>query len=159
MGVKTCLVEPTDWPGYFLLSCFLLSVRNLNRKKKKNSQNSGQMTASGVSAIDFAWHKVVDNKTGFVLNVAAIARNEKNIPTLFFKLLHSLPKLGNCWVSQFCYIPEDLLNLTLLPELDRLQQSGALKIFFNSVPKFVQKNAKRIESLTIVTRPAPTSDE
>ncbi len=32
-GSKTCLVEPTDWPG-------------------------GQLTAGGVPAVDFAWHKV-----------------------------------------------------------------------------------------------------
>ena len=45
-GARTALIEPTDWVG-------------------------GQLTASGVPAVDEAWHKVTDPKTKEVYNVSA----------------------------------------------------------------------------------------
>ena len=52
-GAKTCLIEPTDWVG-------------------------GQLTSSGVPAVDEAWHTIIDPKTKKVaINVAAIARSAR----------------------------------------------------------------------------------
>lgn len=57
-GVRVCLLEPTDWVG-------------------------GQLTASAVSAIDFAWHVLKDGN--FTLNVAEIDRYLNNYLDLFWK--------------------------------------------------------------------------
>lgn len=59
--------------------------------------NRGQLTATGVPAIDFAWHKVVDQKTGFVLDVGSIDRQKDNVTPAFWNMLHNLTTNGRCW--------------------------------------------------------------
>ena len=50
-GARVALLEPTDWVG-------------------------GQLTSSGVPAVDEAWHKITDPESGEVLlNVSKIARD------------------------------------------------------------------------------------
>ncbi len=61
-GARTALIEPTDWVG-------------------------GQLTASGVPAVDEAWHKVTDPRTGQILNVSAIARKRENMTPNFRAML------------------------------------------------------------------------
>jgi len=124
-GVATCLLEPTDWVG-------------------------GQLTTSGVSAIDFAWHKVVDHKTGFVLDVGAIDRDPENQTPNFWKVLQALTTEGRCWVSIICYPP-----LELIPLLQQMIQelSPHLQVFYNTVVKQVTMNEdSSIESIIAVQR-------
>ncbi len=59
----------------------------------------GQLTAGGVPAVDFAWHVLIDNKTGFVLNVKEIATTKDNITPSLWYALHNLTTVGYCWVS------------------------------------------------------------
>ncbi len=117
-GVKTCLVEPTDWPG-------------------------GQLTASAVSAIDFAWHK----------GAANYAHKKENIPTEFFAWLDAIGNPGGCWVSSNCFAPKQLLSNFIEPAIAKEKN---LVVFRNSVIKSVQtqdvQGKKNIQSVTIVKR-------
>jgi hypothetical protein len=103
----TCLLEPTDWVG-------------------------GQLTASAVPAIDFAWHKVrratmratalarsrrratrpqvTDPVTNFTLNVAAIDRDPHNITPSFLAVLNAVGDTGKCWVSTNCFLPRAMVQ-------------------------------------------------
>lgn len=85
-GSRTCLVEPTDWPG-------------------------GQLTASGVPAIDFAWHRVGD------LNVGAIARQPENQPPELRRWLALVGNPGKCRVSLHCFDPRQLLAQAIEPAI------------------------------------------
>ena len=77
--LSVCFTEITDWPG-------------------------GQMTASGVPAIDFG----TDNKI------------ESNLPGGFNKLLFGplMPggtNLGDCWVSTKCFQPQIVMEAWIMP--------------------------------------------
>eukprot|EP01088_Endostelium_zonatum_P001778 TRINITY_DN1212_c0_g1_i1.p1 TRINITY_DN1212_c0_g1~~TRINITY_DN1212_c0_g1_i1.p1 ORF type:complete len:595 (-),score=112.33 TRINITY_DN1212_c0_g1_i1:32-1816(-) len=114
-GVKTCLLEPTDWIG-------------------------GQLTANGVPAIDFAWHTLHDPVTKFTLPVAEIDREEINVTPNFYHALHNqLNTTGRCWVSPFCYPPLELLQNSLWPLTRSLGQN--LHIYYNTVVKNVTLNS------------------
>ena len=72
-GSTVCLTEPTDWPG-------------------------GQMTSSGVSAIDFGTYN----------------RNAVNQPRSFRELVAFLngaadTRAPGCWVSETCYSPQEMV--------------------------------------------------
>ena len=58
VGARTCLVEPTEWIG-------------------------GQLTASGVSAVDWAWHKVG------ALDVGAADKAAVNVTPSFFAMMEA----------------------------------------------------------------------
>ncbi len=86
-----CLLEPTDWPG-------------------------GQLTSSGVSAIDFGTY-------------SALPQNQ---PSSLRELISSISgNPGQCWVSTKCYEPQNLLNNWIFPTLDKLEKN--LKIFYHTV--------------------------
>ena len=61
-GARVALLEPTDWIG-------------------------GQITASGVPAIDEAWHKLTDEAGSQLMDVAKIARMPENISPLLREML------------------------------------------------------------------------
>lgn len=126
-GARTALLEPTDWVG-------------------------GQLTSSGVPAVDEAWHRVTDPKTGEVLNVSAIARARANMTPNFRAMLDATGNPGRGWVSNYCFLPQDFLDKQLLP-LER--KAGAnLVVFRETVLKSVAADpqAGRITSLTAIRR-------
>ncbi|KAJ4462999.1 putative FAD-dependent oxidoreductase [Paratrimastix pyriformis] len=107
-NTSVCLLEPTDWVG-------------------------GQMTASGVSAIDFAWHTLTNPTTKFVYPVYKYARQRENLTPLFTELVSAVGDPGRCWVSTNCYSPGLLLD-KVRPLLAGLP---TLRVFYNTVPKRV----------------------
>ncbi|TWU23654.1 FAD-dependent oxidoreductase [Bythopirellula polymerisocia] len=127
-GAKTALLEPTDWIG-------------------------GQLTSSGVPAVDEAWHTILDVETKEpLLNVAKIARDPRNITPSFRKSLEDIADCGDCWVSRFCFRPKLYLEQQLLP----LQHEAGenLTVFLETVVKQVEVDAEsgQILSLTAIRR-------
>ncbi|WP_164503612.1 FAD-dependent oxidoreductase [Pleionea sediminis] len=103
-GEKTCLLEPTDWPG-------------------------GQLTASGVPAIDFAWHKV----DGY--DVGRIGKNAVNQPSELMQWLNQVGNTGDCRVSTYCFDPVELLTQAIQPAITRERN---LTVFYMTVVKSVE---------------------
>jgi hypothetical protein len=83
-GHSTCLTEPTEWPG-------------------------GQLTAGGVPAVDYAWHKRLS------WDVGAIGKNPRNLPEELLNWMQAVASPGSCWVSQHCFEPRKLLRLKIEP--------------------------------------------
>ncbi|HEX6963864.1 MAG TPA: FAD-dependent oxidoreductase [Lacipirellula sp.] len=111
-GARVALLEPTDWPG-------------------------GQLTASGVPAVDEAWHKIVDPQSGDVLlNVAQIARDPRNMTPLFRDMLVRTGNPGRGWVSRFCFEPRKFLEREIEPLLKARQER--LRVFRETVVKRVE---------------------
>jgi len=125
-GARVALIEPTDWPG-------------------------GQLTSSGVPAVDEAWHKLVDPKTKEVLlDVAAAARNPVNMSPLFRDMLARNGVGGDGWVSRFCFEPKHLLKSEIEPLLAARRER--LTVFRDAVVKRVLANDSAITSITVVQR-------
>lgn len=127
-GARTALLEPTDWVG-------------------------GQLTASGVPAIDEAWHKIVDPKTKEVLlDVARAARSRENMTPNFRAMLDETGNPGRGWVSNYCFEPKDFLEKHLLPAERKLE--GKLVVFRETVIKAVDadKESGLIRSITAIRR-------
>jgi len=120
-GANTCLLEPTDWPG-------------------------GQLTAGGVPAVDFAWHKIG------TYDVGAIAKQAENLPSEFVKWMNETGNPGGCWVSKNCFEPKDLLSSRILPALN----TPNLTVLKNTVVKQAgttkQGGRTRISSITAIRR-------
>lgn len=128
-----CLTEPTDWLG-------------------------GQLTSSGVPAVDFAHHDVEMPGIGKV-KLSDASRDEAATNKTFFEWMARLgPINGNrvsfpsppvCWVSVRCFEPAKLL-----PEINavaaRYESSGRLRVFRNSVVKSVATAKGRVTSVTII---------
>jgi len=114
-GARVALIEPTDWVG-------------------------GQLTSSGVPAVDEAWHKI-KVEGGEPYNVSAIARTPANITPNFLALLQAVGNPGGCWVSRFCFCPDSFLEKHLLP----LEKAAGerLVVFRDTVVKRVELSADR----------------
>jgi hypothetical protein len=131
-GARTALLEPTDWVG-------------------------GQLTSSGVPAVDEAWHSIASPDSGKpAFNVAEIARHPANITPNFLAALQSVKNPGDCWVSRFCFCPDQFV----VDQLHSLQRAagGNLTVFLNTVVKMVELNddGTRIVAIeTITRRPKP----
>lgn len=118
-GRITCLIEPTDWPG-------------------------GQMTASGVSAIDFS-HITVKGH-----NMGRESQRPENLEQTFYRWMQSLAgNPGACWVSDKCYEPKTLIEERIFPTIS---DEPNLKLFLNTVVKSVQTKGRQIESVSAITR-------
>jgi len=126
-GAKTALIEPTDWVG-------------------------GQLTSSGVPAIDEAWHSIkqADGKSPY--SVSKVARLPANMTPRFLAILQSIQERGDCWVSRFCFCPDALVVNQLEPLARSLE--GRLTIFRETVVKRVgvSGDSTRIESLECIGR-------
>ncbi len=112
-GQKTCLLEPTDWIG-------------------------GQLTASGVPAIDWQWMtKINEKKTSLGLiqeagvngNTPHTLRENNNFQ--FFDWIKSITEKATCSVSRDCFTPINALAV-IKPAMESLPN---LKIFYNTVVK------------------------
>jgi hypothetical protein len=131
-GATTALLEPTDWVG-------------------------GQITSSGVPAIDEAWHRVVDETTGFTVEVSQLARDPRNMPPLLRDMLAATGNPGKGWVSRYCFEPRPFLRQHLRPLANRYRDK--LHIYRDTVVKsctFDQPQG-RIQSVTAIRR-VPQSD-
>lgn len=117
----TCLLEPTDWPG-------------------------GQMTSSGVSAIDYS------HTTSNGLSIGRESQRAENLEGTLFKWMRSLSgNPGACWVSDKCYEPAPFVKHQILPAL---AAEPYLKLFLNTVVKSVEVKDRRILSLKAIQRTA-----
>jgi hypothetical protein len=125
VGAKTCLVEPTEWIG-------------------------GQLTASAVSAIDWAWHKVDS------LDVGAADKARDNVTPSFFAMMTATGNPGACWVSKNCYEPKSLLSGPLGALAERYVSNGRLLVLKNTVVKRVVVDRGNITRLVVVQR-TPTA--
>lgn len=125
-GARTALVEPTDWVG-------------------------GQLTASGVPAIDEAWHAVAEPDGG-AYAVSKVARLPANMTPRFLGLLEAIESRGECWVSRFCFCPDAFVAGQLEP-LERAL-AGRLVVFRETVVKRVGLSADgtRVERLECIRR-------
>lgn len=131
-GARTCLIEPTDWVG-------------------------GQITSSAVPAIDEAWHKVKDKKTGSEYNVAAIARDRANMTPNFRAMLDATGNPGKGWVSNYCFEPRNFLAQHLIPLERSLTAKGTLVVFRDTVIKQVEADAgKGLLTAVVAVRRTPT---
>ena len=127
-GAATALIEPTDWIG-------------------------GQLTASGVPAVDEAWHQIRNPRTReTVLDVATVARDPRNMTPKLFNMLSTTGCPGRCWVSRFCFQPREFLKYQLEPAAAKL--GYRLKIYPNTVIKNVEvdEEAGRVVAITAVRR-------
>lgn len=127
-GADTCLLEPVDWVG-------------------------GQLTASGVPAIDFAWHKVG------ALDVGAIAKDRANLPAEFGAWMDDAGNPGRCWVSTSCFRPDWFLDTYLQPAV---AGEPNLRVFYRTVVKRVDTTpgaeGARITGLLALRRPADPAE-
>ena len=133
-GATVALLEPTDWIG-------------------------GQLTSSGVPAVDEAWHQVKERKAAdegesfsgeLLVNVSAIARDPRNMTPFFREALEALPKTADGWVSRYCFEPRDLLNQTLEPRAKEL--SSKLTIYHDTVVKRVETDGRVITAIHAIRR-------
>ncbi len=111
-GAEVVLLEPTDWVG-------------------------GQLTSSGVPAVDEAWHVISEkNSDRIALRVKDIARDPRNMTPAFRDILSRIGNPGKGWVSRYCFEPKRLLEDHLIPWERRL--AGRLTIYRNTVIKRVE---------------------
>ena len=132
-GEVVCLTEPTDWLG-------------------------GQLTSSGVPAVDFAHHDVDMGELGKV-KLSEATRDTAAMTTTFAQWMTQLgpvsgrrvvfPSPPTCWVSVRCFLPS-----SILPSINSLaaayEGSGRLKVFKNTVVKSIRTERKRIVSVNVI---------
>lgn len=126
-GARVALIEPTDWVG-------------------------GQLTSSGVPAVDEAWHKIKRGDGGEPYNVSAIARTPANITPNFLALLQAVGNPGGCWVSRFCFCPDGFLDKHLQPL--EIAAGDRLTVFRDTVVKRVElsPDRRRVVALDCIAR-------
>ncbi|MEI8027347.1 MAG: FAD-dependent oxidoreductase [Pseudomonadota bacterium] len=117
-GVATCLVEPTNWAG-------------------------GQITASGVPALDFAWHKIGD------VSMSLLTRTPENMEENLRSWTKDLGNPGGCWVSYHCFEPKTFLNTKINPAIAK---EPKLTVFYNTVVKSLEKEGARIVGVKLIQR-------
>jgi archaellin len=136
-GEVVCLTEPTDWLG-------------------------GQLTSSGVPAVDFAHHDVDMGELGKV-KLSDATRDTAAMTKTFAQWMTQLgpvngrrvvfPSPPTCWVSVRCFLPS-----AILPSINSVaatyEASGRLKVFKNTVIKAVKTERNRITSVTVIQRSA-----
>ncbi|NJD09733.1 MAG: FAD-dependent oxidoreductase, partial [Gemmatimonadetes bacterium] len=107
------------------------------------------LTSEGVSAVDYAWHRVDS------LDVAAAHRDRANLPPEWAAFFRGLGNPGRCWVSVHCFEPRALLERFLLPAI---AAEPRLKVFYQTVPVAVTRAAGAITELRAVQRFARAGD-
>ncbi|HEY6563401.1 MAG TPA: FAD-dependent oxidoreductase [Pirellulaceae bacterium] len=132
-GCRVALLEPTDWIG-------------------------GQLTSSGVPAVDECWHQVLDPATKSVLfSASEIARDPRNMTPGFRDMFTRIGNPGRGWVSRYCFEPAHLLARELYPQTQRV--ANRLTIFHETVPKRVEtdREQRRIRAVIAIQRRARTN--
>lgn len=132
-GEVVCLTEPTNWLG-------------------------GQLTSSGVPAVDFAHHDVEMGELGKV-KLSDATRDTAAMTKHFARWMTQLgpvagrkvvfPSPPTCWVSVRCFLPSNIL-----PSIDSLaatyEASGRLRVFKNTVVKSIKTERNLIKSVTVI---------
>ena len=132
-GEVACLTEPTDWLG-------------------------GQLTSSGVPAVDYAHHDVEVPGIGKVKT--SDASRHMSMQNKFFgqwmsqlgpvsNNILSFPQIPTCWVSVRCFPPTNLIG-SINSLASTYEASGRLKVFRNTVVKSVRTEDQRITSVTVI---------
>lgn len=135
-GAVTCLVEPTNWPG-------------------------GQLTAEGVSAIDYPHHHISEAQGSTIYDVGKLGTDARNRNKTFHDMVDQVKgtKGDTCWVSDYCYEPKKLLTQQIFPLINqyakRQANGGQLKVYYSSVIKRVATKKRNIEAVEIIQR-SPT---
>ncbi len=124
-GAQTILIEPTNWVG-------------------------GQLTSSGVPAVDEAWHRITNVDGEILLDVAKIARDSRNTTQSLRSILDSIGNPGRGWVSRYCFEPKQLLDEFLIPWEKRL--SDRLTIYRDTVLKQVHRNRDTLLEIDVIRR-------
>jgi hypothetical protein len=131
-GASVALLEPTDWIG-------------------------GQLTSSGVPAVDEAWHKITADDGKVFLDVAGAARDPRNMTPFFRDALAKIGNPGGGWVSRYCFEPKKLLDGFLVPR--EFELADRLTIFRDTVVKRAETDGRRITALEAIRRtPRPGVD-
>ena len=131
-GASVALLEPTDWIG-------------------------GQLTASGVPAVDEAWHKIKAADGTVLLDVSRIARHPRNMTPWFRDALAIIGNPGDGWVSRYCFQPKQLLRDHLLPREQELADN--LTVYRETVVKRVETDGRRVTAIIAIRRtPRPGVD-
>lgn len=133
-GEIVCLTEPTDWLG-------------------------GQLTSSGVPAVDYAHHDVDVPGIGKVKT--SDASRHMDMQNKYFgewmaqlgpvsedKKL-SFPSPPTCWVSVRCFAPTRILD-SINALAARYESAGKLRVFKNTVVKSVQTRDQKITAVTVI---------
>ncbi len=134
-GEVACLTEPTDWLG-------------------------GQLTSSGVPAVDYAHHDIEVPGIGKVKTSDA-SRHVAAQNKFFGEWMKQLgpvsndrlgfPQIATCWVSVRCFPPNSILG-SINSLAASYEASGRLKVFRNTVVKSVRTENERITSVTVIQR-------
>ncbi|TWT93430.1 tricarballylate dehydrogenase [Botrimarina colliarenosi] len=124
-GATVALLEPTDWIG-------------------------GQLTSSAVPAVDEAWHKITASDGRVLLDVAAVARDPRNMTPFFRDALAAIGNPGGGWVSRYCFEPRRLLDGFLEPREREL--AGRLTVYRETVVKQVETDGRRVTAIVAVRR-------
>ncbi|MEN9529295.1 MAG: hypothetical protein RI932_1168 [Pseudomonadota bacterium] len=134
-GEVACLTEPTDWLG-------------------------GQLTSSGVPAVDYAHHDIEVPGIGKVKTSDA-SRHMASQNKFFGEWMKQLgpvkndkldfPQPATCWVSVRCFPPTSILG-TINALAATYEASGRLKVFRNTVVKSVRTENERITAVTVIQR-------
>ena len=131
-GASVALLEPTDWIG-------------------------GQLTASGVPAVDEAWHKITAPDGEVLLDVSRVARDPRNMTPWFRDVLEVIGNPGGGWVSRYCFEPKQLLEGHLLPRERELADN--LTVYRETVVKRVETKGRQVTAIVAVRRtPRPGVD-
>ena len=116
--IRVCLLEPTDWPG-------------------------GQLTAQGVSAIDYGSYNNYSANWPDSWKALAkiIAPDNKNV--------------GVCWVSQTCYQPQILMDQYIRPVLKNYSQYITVydrTVIIDTISNTDNNGKKYIEAVIAIQR-------
>lgn len=124
-GASVALLEPTDWIG-------------------------GQLTSSGVPAVDEAWHKITADDGALLLDVARAARDPRHMTPFFRDALAAIGNPGDGWVSRYCFEPRKLLEGALEPRERAL--AGKLIVYRETVLKRAETDGRRVAALVALRR-------
>jgi hypothetical protein len=134
---RVCLLEPTDWPG-------------------------GQLTASGVAAVDFDHHSA----PAYGVNLTTLVANNAKVFADWMAQVGPVVKgaftmennSGRCWVSNRCYEPKRMVQI-IKSTLASYEKSGTLKVFYNTVPKRMELQGKTIKAVIGIARTPLNGEE
>lgn len=108
------------------------------------------MTASAVPAIDFEWRVLKDSATGKEYNIAELDKLKENVTPNFYHILKQHGNTGNCWVSNYCFLPRSMLENGLNPLMAMV--SSNLQVFYNTVIKKVSTENGFITGINTIQR-------
>ncbi|MGL4514994.1 MAG: FAD-dependent oxidoreductase [Lacipirellulaceae bacterium] len=123
-GATVALIEPTDLLG-------------------------GQISSSGVPAIDEAWHSV-ETPGAEPYSVAKVARDPRNMTPFFRDACLATGNPGDGWVSRFCFEPKPFVERFFEPRVRALKDR--LVVYHDTVVKRVSTSGNRVVGVEAIAR-------